>query len=121
MTFENWGFIYLGGGTEDPMADRAVIETGGLRTTIVAVPERSAAAKVAVELVEGGAQTIEICGAFGAATVAQVIEGHRRTSPGRLGDLRDGVCPWSGRALRADEVTCRTQVLPKPERKQHDR
>jgi len=75
MTFENWGFIYLGGGTEEPTVDRAVIETGGLRTTIVAVPERSAAAKVAVELVEGGAQTVELCGAaFGAATVAQMIQ-----------------------------------------------
>jgi hypothetical protein len=74
MTFENWGFIYLGVGTEDPTVDRAVIENGGLRTTIVAVPERSAAAKVAVELVEGGAQTVELCGAFGAATVARVIE-----------------------------------------------
>jgi hypothetical protein len=38
------------------------------------VPERSAAAKVAAELVEGGAQTVELCGAFGAATVARVIE-----------------------------------------------
>ena len=74
MTFENWEFIYLGVGTEDPVVARAVIETGGLRTTIVAVPERSEAAKVAVELIEGGAQTIELCGAFGAATVAQVIE-----------------------------------------------
>jgi hypothetical protein len=74
MTFENRGFIYLGVGTEDPTVDRAVIENGGLRTTIVAVPERSAAAKVAVELVEGGAQTVELCGAFGEATVARVIE-----------------------------------------------
>ena len=63
MTFENWGFIYLGVGTEDPTVGRAVIENGGLKTTIVGVPERSAAAKVAVELVEGGAQTVELSAA----------------------------------------------------------
>jgi hypothetical protein len=68
------GIHLSGGGTEEPTVDRAVIETGNLRATIVAVPERSAAAKVAVELVQGGAQTVELCGTFGAATVAQVIQ-----------------------------------------------
>jgi hypothetical protein len=42
MTFNNWAFIYLGMGEEDPAVDRAVIERRGLRTTIVAVPEKSA-------------------------------------------------------------------------------
>lgn len=74
VAFNNRGFIYLGVGTEDPGVDRAVIEPGGLRTTVVAVPERSAAVRVAVELVEGAAQSVELCGAFGAATVARVIE-----------------------------------------------
>jgi hypothetical protein len=48
MTFNNWAYIYLGMGEEDPavdraVIDRAVIERGGLRTTMVAVPEKSAA------------------------------------------------------------------------------
>jgi hypothetical protein len=54
MTFENWGFIYLGVGTEDPAVSRAVIETGGLRTTIVAVPERSATTVARVNEATGG-------------------------------------------------------------------
>lgn len=72
--FESWAYIYLGVGTEDPAVDRAVIEGGGLRTTIVAVPEKSAAAAVAVELVEEGAQSLELCGAFGPVWAARVIE-----------------------------------------------
>ena len=43
MTFNNWAYIYLGMGEEDPAVDRAVIERGGLRTTMVAVPDKSAA------------------------------------------------------------------------------
>jgi hypothetical protein len=72
--FTNWGFIYLGTGDEDPAVDRAVIERGGLTTTVVAVPERAATAKVAAELVDAGAQTIELCGAFGPKVVAEVVE-----------------------------------------------
>lgn len=74
MTFSKWAFIYLGLGTEDPAVDRAVIERGGLTTTIVAVPDRDAAAQVAVELADDGAQTIELCGAFSTMGTAQVIE-----------------------------------------------
>ena len=40
----------------------------------MAVPEVAAAVRVAVELVERGAQSIELCGAFGPAVTAQVIE-----------------------------------------------
>jgi Family of unknown function (DUF6506) len=74
MTFNTWGFIYLGSGTEDPQVDRAVIEHGGLKTTIVAVPDEDATVQVAVELVDAGAQSIELCGAFQASTTARVIE-----------------------------------------------
>jgi hypothetical protein len=73
MTFNAWGFIYLGSGTEDPQVDRAVIERGGLTTTIVAVPHEEAAVQVAAELVDAGAQSIELCGAF-RSTTARVIE-----------------------------------------------
>jgi hypothetical protein len=74
MDFHSWGFIYLGLGTENPETDRAVIESGGLKTTIVAVPDRESAARVAVELVNAGAQTLELCGAFGPVWTARVIE-----------------------------------------------
>lgn len=74
MTFHTWGFIYLGAGSEDPAVDRAVIERGGLTTTIVAVPTREAAVDAAVELVDAGAQSIELCGAFGPVWTARVIE-----------------------------------------------
>jgi hypothetical protein len=74
MTFNSWGFIYLGLGGEDPATDRAVIQRGGLTTTIVAVPDRESAVQVAIELVEGGAQSIELCGAFGPTATAQVLQ-----------------------------------------------
>ncbi|WP_433003994.1 DUF6506 family protein [Kribbella sp. CA-294648] len=73
MSFNNWAFIYLGLGDEDPARDRAVISVGGLTTTIVAVPERAQAAQVARELVAAGAQSIELCGGFGPTVVAEVI------------------------------------------------
>ena len=74
MTFSQWGFIHLGAGTEDPSQQRAVIEHGGLRTTIVAVPDRAAAVAAAVDLVVGGAQSLELCGAFGPYDAAAVLE-----------------------------------------------
>jgi 2-keto-3-deoxy-6-phosphogluconate aldolase len=73
MTFTKWGLIYLGVGVEDPATDRAEIERGGLTTIVVAVPDRSDAARVAVELVDGGAQSIELCGGFGPQGAADVI------------------------------------------------
>jgi Family of unknown function (DUF6506) len=40
----------------------------------VAVPAKAAVVQAAVELVDGGAQSIELCGAFGPAWTARVIE-----------------------------------------------
>jgi hypothetical protein len=74
MSFNSWGVIYLGLGEEDPTVDRAVIQRGGLKTTIVAVPTREAAVDVAVQLVDAGAQSIELCGGFGSAITTRVIE-----------------------------------------------
>ncbi len=74
MTFHQWGFIYLGTGTEDPAEQRAVIDHGGLRTHVVAVPDRHSAVTVAVELVADGAQSLELCGAFGPVDAAAVLE-----------------------------------------------
>lgn len=69
----NYGLIYLGLGT-NPETDRVVIKRSGFRTTIVPVPEESAAVQVAVELVDEGAQLIELCGIFGPVWAAKVIE-----------------------------------------------
>jgi Family of unknown function (DUF6506) len=73
MAFTNWAFIYLGTGNEDPAVDRAVIEQGGLATTVVAVPDRAAAVDAAVDLVDAGAQSIELCGGLGPAVAAEVV------------------------------------------------
>jgi hypothetical protein len=73
MSFNKWAFIYLGEGNEDPAIDRAVIKTGGLTTTIVAVPDQAAAIRVAKELVDDGAQSIELCGGLGPAAVVDVV------------------------------------------------
>jgi hypothetical protein len=80
MDFSNWAFIYLGTGDEDPSTDRAVVERGGLRTTIVAVPTHDDAAVVARELVDAGAQTVELCGGFAAHVLPDVI----RATGGRV-------------------------------------
>ena len=69
----SWAFIFEAPET-DPAVDRMVIERGGLRTTIVAVPEPSAATKVAADLVEGGVQFIELCGGFEPIWTGRVIE-----------------------------------------------
>lgn len=74
MSFSSMGLIYLGTGSEDPAVHRAVIEHGGLRTTIVAVPSQEAVVDVAVEMARGGTQMIELCGAFGPVWTARVID-----------------------------------------------
>lgn len=81
MAFTQWGFIYLGNGREDPAVDRAVIDAGGLRTMVVAVADRAQLLDVAAELVDGGAQSIELCGAFTATDVAAVRDRIDRAVP----------------------------------------
>lgn len=88
-TFNNWAFIYAGLGQENPETDRAVIEAGGLRTTFVAVPDEDAAVAVAVELVDAGAQTIELCGGFSATVLPNVVEATSGRVP--VGQVRYGM------------------------------
>lgn len=54
------GFIYLGAWQEDPTVHRAVIDSGGLITTVVAVADRSQLLEVVAELVRDGAQSVEL-------------------------------------------------------------
>jgi hypothetical protein len=46
-----WAFLYGHPGT-DPHTDRTVIESDGLRTILVPVPDESQAPAIAVELIE---------------------------------------------------------------------
>jgi Family of unknown function (DUF6506) len=81
MSFTGYAFIYLGSGEEDPAVDRVVIERGGLRTVIAAIPSRDLVAPVAAELVADGAQSVELCGAFAAADVQAVREAIDQSVP----------------------------------------
>ena len=82
MGAHHWAFIFDGPDL-DPKKDRTVIDRGGIRTVLVGVPSVSVAAKTAVELVEEGAQFIELCGGFGpggaALALASVIPAHSAT------------------------------------------
>jgi hypothetical protein len=69
----NWAFIFEAPET-DPKVDRFVIERGGVRSTVVAVPEQSAVVQVAVDLVRDGAQFIELCGGFEPIWHGKVVE-----------------------------------------------
>jgi hypothetical protein len=42
--------------------------------TLLPVPDESAAAKVALELIDEGVQLIELCGGFGLLEAARVVE-----------------------------------------------
>ena len=68
-----WGFIYVAPGSS-PEGDRTVVERQGLTSTLVAVPEQEAALRVAPELVDEGAQLIELCGIFGPTWTAKVVD-----------------------------------------------
>ena len=65
-----WAFLYGHPGT-DPHTDRTVIESDGLRTILVPVPDESQAPAIAVELIESDAiALLELCGGFGAVDAA---------------------------------------------------
>jgi hypothetical protein len=58
----------------DPAVDRVVSEHAGKRTTFVAIPDIDAIAGVARDLVDEGAEQIELCGGLGPVPAARVIE-----------------------------------------------
>jgi hypothetical protein len=80
-----WAFLYGHPGT-DPHTDRTVIESGGLRTILVPVPDESQAPAIAVELIESDAiALLELCGGFGAVDAARVIDAvHGRVPVGHV-------------------------------------
>jgi hypothetical protein len=68
-----WAFIFEAPET-DPKTDRMVIERGGIRSIVVAVPEQAAVVQAAVDLAAEGAQFIELCGGFEPIWAGRVIE-----------------------------------------------
>ena len=69
----SWAFIFEAPET-NPQVDRMVIERGGMRTTIVGVPEPSVLPQVAAQLVAEGVQLIELCGAIEPIWVGKIAE-----------------------------------------------
>lgn len=57
----------------DPAGERVVSEHGGVRTTVVAVPDASRVAPIAAELVGEGAERVELCGGLGPVPAAGVV------------------------------------------------
>ena len=77
---KKYGFIFLSPNA-DPSEHRTVIETRGLASILVAVPEPSVAVSVAKALVADGVDLIELCGAFGPIWASKVIEATEGTVP----------------------------------------
>jgi hypothetical protein len=84
----NYGFIFLSPNA-DPLRHRAVIETPGFKTTLVAVPDPSAAPSVAVALLAESIQRLELCGAVGPHWTNRVLDATRHRVP--IGAVSYGV------------------------------
>ncbi|GAA1464410.1 DUF6506 family protein [Nocardiopsis exhalans] len=67
----SWAYLYLHPET-DPDTDRTVLDRGGIRTTLVAVPSPDRAPEVAAALASEGATLIELCGGFSLEAAAAV-------------------------------------------------
>jgi hypothetical protein len=68
----SWAYIFHAPDA-DPDTDRFVIDRAGCKSTIVAVSDSAAAARVAVELVKSGVKAIELCGYFGPKGAVEVL------------------------------------------------
>ena len=69
----NWAYIFHAPET-DPAKDRLVIRRAGCVSTLGGVPDQAAAIKVAQELVNSGAKSIEVCGYFGPLGAAEIFK-----------------------------------------------
>lgn len=58
----------------DPDKDRSVVTTPEVELTVVGVSDYASAEKVAAELVAGGIVAIELCGGFGHAGTARIVQ-----------------------------------------------
>jgi hypothetical protein len=62
---------------DDPWAEPLVVEHGATRTTVIGVPDGDAALRAAVDAVDAGAGTVEICGGTPLTTAARVASAVR--------------------------------------------
>jgi hypothetical protein len=96
----NYGFIFLSPDA-DPVTHRAVIETRGFKTTLVAVPDPSLAPSVAVALLAEGVQLLELCGAFGPTWTSRVLDAiHHRVPVGAVSYGVESVAALSAMVAR---------------------
>ena len=58
----------------DPEVDRMIIEKGGMRSIITAVPDPSLVVGLSTKLVNDGVQFIELCGGFDPIWAGKVIK-----------------------------------------------
>lgn len=73
MSLTRFGFIVTGSGL-DPSRDRSVMSSDGFQMIAIGVPTAAAGVEVARALVAEGVQLIELCGGFGPAGTAAVLE-----------------------------------------------
>lgn len=66
-------FIFLAPGA-DALRDRAVVTTPQVELTVVGAADYAAAEAAAKSLVEQGIGAIELCGGFGVAGTARIVE-----------------------------------------------
>lgn len=69
----HWAYLFHAP-ESDPATDRFILDKGGSKASIVACPSLDAATKVAAELADDGAKSIELCGFFGVNGVVAVRE-----------------------------------------------
>ena len=81
-----------------------MIERGGQRTALVPVPDESAVASVALGLINEGVELIELCGGFGLAEAARVVEAvDGRVSVGHVNFALEPVTGASSYKARFEE------------------
>ncbi|MEY4560829.1 MAG: hypothetical protein RLZZ618_106 [Pseudomonadota bacterium] len=78
MALARFGFIVTGAGL-DPAVHRQIMASPAFEMITVGVSHVDQGPAVALELVEGGIQLLELCGGFGPVGTARVLEaiGHR--------------------------------------------
>jgi hypothetical protein len=78
----------------DPAEHRAWVKTPQVEVLSVAVRDYAAAAALASELLKEGIQAIELCGGFGAAGVAKIVDAVEGKIP--VGVVRFDIHPGLG-------------------------
>jgi hypothetical protein len=82
MKFNNYAYLFLGPNL-NPAEHRAVIKTDKLTYTTVGISfdKKEQVIDIAKELINNGAQMIELCGGFGPIWIARIIEATQGAVP----------------------------------------